>query len=143
MSTKTKYVSYQVIIEGANMPFIDKEKRAKVNTLTEDEVRDILFTYKATKAGFNVGDRCYYFYKKMIKKWKANRSWTTAHEIYCSVVGTFNQNMMDNDTKRAHELAWQVFFQLHVIPYELEKRKLNGDITSEIQQEGNSNEKIF
>ena len=117
------------------MPFTTPEKRSKVDALTENEVRDILFTYKAYAAGFDVGDKTYWFYKKMMDKWVTKRSWTTGHNIYCSVVGAFNQNMMDNDTKRAHELAWQVFFQLHVMPYELEKIKINGDIIGEVLQE--------
>ena len=64
------------------MPFTTPEKRKKVDALTDEEVRNILLTYKSTEAGFNVGDKCYYFYKKMIWKWHKERRWTTAHNIY-------------------------------------------------------------
>lgn len=119
------------------MPFTTPESRKKVDLLTEDEVRNILFTYKSTEAGFAVGDKCMYFYKKMMKKWNENSSWTTLHNIYSGVVGCKIQNQMDEDTKRAYELAFMVFFHLHGMPYEIKKRALNGDITGEdtVQQE--------
>lgn len=32
------------------------------------------------------------------------------------------------DDKAAKELAWQVFFSLHVLPYEILKRTENGEV---------------
>lgn len=118
------------------MPFTTPEKRKKVDTLTEEEVRNILLTYKSVEAGFNVGDKCYYFYKKMMGKWNKERRWTIAHNIYKTMRDSVKQNFMDIDSMRAYELAWQVFFQLQVMPYELEKQTENGDITGEQQMKG-------
>jgi hypothetical protein len=72
-----------------------------------------------------VGDWCYIYYKKMVEQWKANPRWTTAHLIYQAVLLNDEPN---HTFWTAQSLAWQVFFQLHVMPYELEKRRLNGDV---------------
>ena len=86
------------------------------------------------------GDRCYLFYKAMVDKWKANPRWTTVHEIYKELLikdrGKFViYNEIEGCIKRdldddyvAQNLAWQVFFQLYVMPYELNKREENGNI---------------
>ena len=88
------------------MPFVNKEHRANQDS--------------------NIpGDRCYLFYKDMMTSWRANPCWTTADEIYAFVLDT---NQPSPEWQRAKELAWQVFFQLHVMPYELKKLKENGDI---------------
>lgn len=73
------------------------------------------------------GDRCYVFYKPMVEKWKANPRWTTAHEILKDLGYRDNRNDTLDDHV-ARQLAWEVFFQLHVMPYELKKREENGDI---------------
>lgn len=75
----------------------------------------------------NVGEHCYLHYKAMLDEWRANRRWTTAHNIYKD---RFVQKYWENseDSQVAKTLAWQVFFQLHVMPYELEKQSENGDI---------------
>jgi hypothetical protein len=70
------------------------------------------------------GDRCYVHYRWMMDEWKKERRWTTADKIYAAV-------MRDDESleeQRAKELAWQVFFNLHVMKYEEEKRAENGDI---------------
>lgn len=76
-----------------------------------------------------VGDLCYKHYHRMVTLWKANRRWTTAHYIYKALQKRIihKQRIIDDNTI-AYQLAWQVFFQLHVMPYELEKREANGDI---------------
>lgn len=71
------------------------------------------------------GDRCYLHYKWMMEMWRANPRWTTADEIYAKVV---NLDQPDIHWQRAKELAWQVFFNLHVMDYELKKMKENGGI---------------
>lgn len=71
------------------------------------------------------GDRCYVFYKEMVDKWKASPRWTTAHYIYLHLD---LQSPINEDDWVAQKLAWQVFFQLYVMPYELKKREENGDI---------------
>lgn len=70
-------------------------------------------------------DRCYVYYKEMIRKWKVYPSWTVAHHIYWDVKLNTEEGY---DNQFAKELAWQVFFQLEVIPYELRQREKNGDV---------------
>jgi len=95
------------------MPFITQERRKAIadTWITESE--------------FKPGDLCYVFYKDMVRQWKENPCWTTAHKIYQTVmtkrwsmafVDRFTDNQLDAMT--AYELAWQVFFQLYVMPYE-------------------------
>jgi hypothetical protein len=75
----------------------------------------------------------------MVDRWKSNPRWTTAHEIYKGVIlhrdshDTYDSEHSSLacelcDKLVSHELAWQVFFQLYVMPYELKKREENGDI---------------
>jgi len=110
------------------MPFIVLERRAIID---EEGLEGL------TKRGLEiqVGDMCYVHYKRMVEHWKANPRWTTAHEIYQAVVtkrwqmaftDRFTADQLNDIT--AHELAWQVFFQLYVMPYELKKREENGVI---------------
>lgn len=98
------------------MPFIKPERRPIIDEKglwALDEVQP--------------GDRCYFFYKRMVDRWKANPRWTTAHEIYKEIQYA---PLMDNpDDEAAYELAWQVFFIKYVWPYEQKKMEENGDIT--------------
>ena len=73
------------------------------------------------------GDRCYRFYKNMMDQWRCKRRWSTAHNIYAKMRVDLSTRMDDEDCF-AYELAWQVFFTLQVVPYELEKRAENGDV---------------
>lgn len=78
-----------------------------------------------------VGDRCYKFYKSMIDSWRKEPKWTTAHNVYKNMLYSLHMAHFANipcDDCTAAQLAWQVFFTLHIIPYELEKRAINGDI---------------
>ena len=69
------------------------------------------------------GDRCYEHYKEMVDKWNKEPRWTTAHTIAKDIV------MLDGaDEDVAHFLAFMVFFNSHVMPYELKKREENGGI---------------
>lgn len=70
------------------------------------------------------GDRCYLHYRWMMNEWKKEPRWTTADRIYDSVM----RDETSLEEQRAKELAWQVFFNLHVMPYELQKIKEHGDI---------------
>lgn len=70
------------------------------------------------------GDRCFVFYRWMITEWDLSPRWTTADALYAEV-RRLDENL---EEQRAKELAWQVFFILKVMPYEEEKRDLNGDI---------------
>ncbi len=103
------------------MPFIAQEKRLLVDKdfrLAEDK-----------------GDLCYAIYKVLMARWTKEPRWTTIHNIYkelvMDTVWLFKFNTMKysrQDAIVALHLAWQVFFTLHIMPYEEEKRKLNGDI---------------
>lgn len=68
-----------------------------------------------------VGDMCYLEYRKLMDSWVKERRWTTAHNELKRILGT-------NDEDAATILAYLVFFSLHVIPYEIEKRQENGEI---------------
>ena len=83
------------------MPFVTKEHR-------DDPFPDI------------PGDRCYVEYKKIMDQWRKNPRWTTVDEIFSSIIPV---NFL-----RVKILALMVFFVLEVIPYELKKKKENGEI---------------
>lgn len=74
-----------------------------------------------------VGDRCFLFYREMVRRWKKSPRWTTAHEIYKDLMKSRSYERVYDDEVAA-ELAWQVFFQTHVMPYELLKRNDNGSV---------------
>lgn len=106
------------------MPFVSQERREKLSLGDKPEA---------------VGDLCYLAYSRMVGMWKDSPRWTTAAMIkHCVTNGSFLIAIQDRpggyapfgftDVERAIQLAWEVFFQLHVMPYELEKQRLNGDI---------------
>jgi hypothetical protein len=72
------------------------------------------------------GDRCYVFYHHLMLYWRHDPCWTTAHDLYKEMLK--DKSSYDWDDYTAYQLAWQVFFQLHVMPYEFTKREENGDI---------------
>lgn len=102
------------------MPFITGEARRMTDNIGPKEV----------------GDRCFLFYRKMLRTWRASPRWTTAHELYRDMVmipqayGNLIPIPIDQqlDDQAARELAWQVFFSLHILPYEMQKRTLNGEV---------------
>lgn len=102
------------------MPFINKHKRDIID-------RKVLAGLKILDTDeLQPGDRCYIFYKDMIRRWKTSPRWTTAHEIFKSICTEDNE--LSRDDMAARNLAWQVFFNIHVMPYELKKQEENGDI---------------
>lgn len=100
------------------MPFIAQERRDIID-------KEGLSSFHLP-GGITPGDRCYLFYKEMIRKWKENPRWAIAHEIFAKLM--IKDDWKDHDDVIAASLAWQVFFQLYVMPYEEEKRMINGDI---------------
>jgi hypothetical protein len=115
----------RVRIKGGIMPFITQQKR------------DFVEAYGLDGTNFfpEVGDRCYFFYKDMVRQWKENPRWRTAHQIYKDMVEAIEgERVVDqeregvDDDDVAYQLAWQVFFMWWVVPYEKEKEKLNGPI---------------
>jgi hypothetical protein len=77
-----------------------------------------------------LGDYCFLYYRPMVQAWKLSRRWTTAHELYRKMREETHGDkgkLLEIDEVAAYELAWQVFFNLHVMPYEIEKRTVNGE----------------
>lgn len=118
------------------MPFTKQEDRKKIDNMTNNEIIDMLFKEVNDLTNVSVGDKCYYFYKKMVEKFTKERRWTTAHYIYQDMKKEI-QNSYDisgsgigwaEDTRIAYELAWQVFFINYVMTYEYEKEIENGTI---------------
>jgi hypothetical protein len=66
------------------------------------------------------GQRCFIFYKDMMRRWRDNPRWTTADQIASFI--------WPDPMKRAQILAFFVFFAFVVLPYERAKREENGDI---------------
>jgi hypothetical protein len=97
------------------MPFITKDRRLAINHNGLNSVAPI-----------QMGDLCYVHYRKMVERSNLEPRWTTAHEIKADIF--FGDLATDKDDFIAKELAWEVFFQLYVMPYELKKRAENGDI---------------
>ena len=110
------------------MPFITPDNREKIENIKMLELHDLLFKDAENTPEINVGDRCYYFYDDMMLKWRKERRWTTAHNIYKLMKKEIKENDFSEDTQRAYELAWQVFFTREVMEYEEEKAKENGEI---------------
>ena len=77
------------------------------------------------------GDRCYRAYKEMVDAFKKEPRWTTVHKIYKGHLHTLHKTHMADvqcDDCVAAQLAWQVFFQKYVMPYEDKKEAENGTI---------------
>lgn len=94
------------------MPFITKERRALIES------------GKLKREDFEPGDLCYTYYKPMVDRWKIKPRWTTADEIYREVL---RHNFTVEDATAA-QLAYKVFFERYVMPYELKKLAENGDV---------------
>lgn len=76
-----------------------------------------------------MGELCYLAYIEMIKAWNNEPRWTTAHSIYKKLLLRKQAaHPMTPDDLVAHDLAWQVLFQTHIMPYERMKEKENGTI---------------
>ena len=81
------------------------------------------------KPAETVGQQCYLAYIKMVAAWNKEPRWTTAHKIYKGVLDAKQAaSPIITDELVAKDLAWQVFFQNYVMPYEREKEKENGTI---------------
>ena len=107
------------------MPFIEQWRRAVI----EEEGLGGLATFaKPGVAGMTdiqPGDRCYVHYKHLVDKWRKESRWTTVHNLLKEYYRT---PLGDEDDHIAWALAWQCFFNLHVMEYEKKKREENGDI---------------
>jgi hypothetical protein len=109
------------------MPFVAMKRR--------DEIKRLGLT-----ACQDVGDPCFVFYDYLVAEWKKEPRWKTAHRLYRDIVlddenelfwktfETLQYKFYLLDIKAALNLAWQVFFQKYVMPYEDLKEKENGTI---------------
>ena len=110
------------------MPFIAPKCRDRINA-------------KGIKSCEEPGDICYVFYRAFVNAWKLEPRWRTVHRLYrdsicdrcrCSFYGLVLEELSGKfetqDIEAAQSLAWQVFFQNFVMPYENQKRDENGDI---------------
>lgn len=99
------------------MPFIKLKQRRKID-------------HNGLKSTTNVGDICYFYYTNyMINVWKKTPRWTTAHYIRQRMIKETGINSkLSLEKITAYKLAWEVFFQRFVMPYEQKKIKENGDI---------------
>lgn len=109
------------------MPFIENSKRPLVRDNPSLHMKQ-------------PGDRCYLIYLEMVSRWRKEPRWTTADAIHAEfVMDTEDNAFLEalyskapttgwNELCNAASLAWQVFFQFYVLPYEIQKRKENGDI---------------
>lgn len=91
---------------GILIPFITPDRREKMIAGTLEDIQP--------------GDRCFYHYQKIMQQWKSNPRWTTIDRMLA--------NLFPNDEARAEMLAFLVFFHLHAMPYENDRRAENGDI---------------
>lgn len=101
------------------MPFIPHNERVEI---------------AESKSASTPGQHCYVAYKEMVKAWNKEPRWTTAHLIYKDVLNAKKADAAANefagvsDGLIALDLAWQVFFQKYVMPYEDQKERENGTI---------------
>ena len=94
------------------MPFITQKERKQLDGCY-------------STAHLTAGQRCYLFYRDMVKSWRDNPRWTTADKLYQKELMRDHANIEDIS---ASQLAWQVFFIQHVMPYEIHQLNKNGDI---------------
>jgi hypothetical protein len=93
------------------MPFIDEAARERV-------LEEGIIT--------TPGDRCFVYYRNMLRAWRESPRWGTVHSLHKNM--TDNLHYLGSDDRTAYLLAWDVFFALHVIPYEVAKRDENGEV---------------
>jgi len=101
------------------MPFIKPERRSAIDAWTNGGQKPHF--------ALEVGDMCYTYYKATVDVWRADPCWKTAHMIYDELFNS-RESYVTAEQITASNLAWQVFFHLHVMPYEMKKREDNGDI---------------
>ena len=109
------------------MPFTEQRSRERIKLL-------------GVEACENVGDLCYVFYSHLMQAWRDNLRWKTAHRLFDleidPIEDEYFQYVYDRvmhkfelkDVTKAAALAYKVFFHRHVMKYEFEKMRENGDI---------------
>lgn len=109
------------------MPFVPPLNRDKIHL-------------QGPSACESVGDLCFVFYEHIMKAWIHEPRWRTAHRLYdlfadpieneffTAIYNQVETKFELKDVFKAAGLAYHVFFQLHIIPYEIQQREKNGDI---------------
>lgn len=109
------------------MPFIPPNQRDAIKL-------------RGIEACETVGDVCYVFYCHLMTAWNEEKRWRTAHRLYdleCDpadneyfqlVYSKLEKKFELKDVAKASALAYKVWFQLHVMPYEIEMINKNGNI---------------
>jgi hypothetical protein len=72
------------------------------------------------RTAVTAGEQCYLEYKLLMEQWKADPRWTTIDGMMFDFLPDANE--------RARFLAFMVFFNLHGMSYEDQKRQENGDV---------------
>jgi hypothetical protein len=115
----------------AYIDFVKGLKEINMCPFTTPEARDKMLKFLETgiepEAGIEPGDKCFVKYRDMMKAWTEAPRWTTAHNIYKKMRQEL-PTITDEDEAIAYDLAWQVFFAIHVMKYELTKRSENGEV---------------
>lgn len=129
------------------MPFTTQENREKMIDL----LRRVSEKGEIPKdAKVDLGDWCFLAYREMMIEWQKAPRWTTAHNLrrkmendirslYFTFTldgGKVHVRNDQIDIRVAHMLAWEVFFNLHVMEYERKKREKNGEVGLNFTFEG-------
>lgn len=102
------------------MPFITQKRRALYPSMVSFDKN-----IQKAKEGGEPGDLCFLFYRCILNEFNKEPRWTTVHRL-CTKLRTIELD--DENEITALSLAWQVFFFRTVMPYEMSKKKENGDI---------------
>lgn len=97
------------------MPFTPQADREKMKAYTIAELEA-----NSEILGVKPGDRCFVEYKRMLGAWFESSRWTTADRLLSSIY--------PDPQIRARFLAYLVFFNFYVMPYEEIKRLENGEV---------------
>lgn len=110
------------------MPFIEQKNRDRIKLL-------------GPEACENVGDICFVFYSNIIRAWKEEPRWRTAHrlfrqyseepeanEFFSYIYDRLMHKFELDDVVCASKLAYMIFWDKYVIEYEKEQCLKNGDI---------------
>lgn len=110
------------------MPFVEAKSRDRIKT-------------RGVEACESVGDLCYIFYDHIMRAWRDEPRWRTAHRMFkdfseqpevCEYFNYVYDRVMQNfelaDVVCASKLAYKVFWDRYVYDYEIQMMEKNGDI---------------
>ena len=110
------------------MPFVEQRSRERIKLL-------------GCEASESVGDLCYIFYDHIMRAWREEPRWRTAHRMFRQFSEEPETNEYFNyvyekvqhkfelaDVVCAAKLAWHVFYDMHIYDYEVQMMEKNGSI---------------